>query len=131
MRVALVDEPAYRENVVTNLILGRGDTRFRGLVSDLEKESLANACCAGWSWKATGLRSRSGQAALNTASGVAGGAGSSDFLCSARDLRRVHSQIAALLYPATTDPQTSTQLRFARTTATTGDAGRRHSPFCG
>jgi phosphate:Na+ symporter len=49
--------------------------------------------------EAAGLRGRSPQAAPDVAGGIAGGADSGDFLRIVRDLRRVHSHIAALAYP--------------------------------
>jgi phosphate:Na+ symporter len=48
---------------------------------------------------ATGLGGRSPPAAPDAAGDVAGGADSGDFLRMVRDLRRVHSHIAALAYP--------------------------------
>jgi phosphate:Na+ symporter len=48
--------------------------------------------------EATGLRSRSPQIS-EAAAGVAGGVDNGDFLRIVRDLRRVHSHIAALAYP--------------------------------
>jgi phosphate:Na+ symporter len=49
--------------------------------------------------EATGLRSRAPQAGMDAAGGSAGGADNGDFLRIVRDLRRVHSHIAALAYP--------------------------------
>ena len=48
--------------------------------------------------EATGLRSRPPQTS-EASGGVVGGVDNSDFLRIVRDLRRVHSHIAALAYP--------------------------------